>query len=185
MRRIAFLLALAGLALGPAGCGDRNMILTVNLLSFIAPADRAGGYGPVPAGLAATNVDLVNQDVTLLPGLSSSVDVESASLRIGMRFENQTGSASGHVLVYLAPPDAASPFSVPPLADIPVTLAPNDTVRVATEIASSPALAAAFTQEHARLGVRVSFDTTGSLSVLQGTETTEELLGIVVTKRSL
>ena len=185
MRRIAFLLALAGLALGPAGCGDRNMVLTVNLLSFIAPADRSGGYGPIPAGLVGTSVDLIDQDVTLLPGLSSVVDVESATLRIGMRFENQTGSASGHVLVYLAPSDSTSAFGVPPLADIPVTLAPNDTVQVATEIASSPALAAALTQEHARLGVRVSFDTTGSLSVLQGSETTEELLGIVVTKRSL
>ncbi len=185
MRRIAFLFALAGLALGPAGCGDRNMILTVNLLSFIPPADRSGAYGPIPAGLVATSVDLVDQEVTLLPGLSSTVDVESASLRIAMRFENQTGSASGHVRIYLAPSDSTSPFGVPPLADVPVTLAPNDTVQVASEIASSPALAAAFTQVHARLGVRVTFDTTGSLSVLQGTEATEELLGIVVTKRSL
>jgi hypothetical protein len=66
-----------------------------------------------------------------------------------------------------------------------VTLAPSDTAHVATEIASSPALAAALTQSRAKVAVRISFDTTGSLAPLQGSETIEELLAIVVTKRSL
>ena len=66
-----------------------------------------------------------------------------------------------------------------------MTLVPNDTTHIATEVASSTALATALTQKQAKIGVRISVDTTGSLANLQGTETIEELLAIVVTKRSL
>ncbi len=185
MKRIATLLVLAGLALGLAGCGDRSLILTVNLASFLDPSQRSQSYGPIPPDVAVTDIDLATQNVNLLEGLGDAVDVQSASLRIGARFENQTGSATGHLLLYIAPGDSGSAFSVPPIADIPVTLVPNDTTHIATEVTSSPALAAALTQKQAKVGVRISFDTTGSLTLLQGTETIEELLAIVVTKRSL
>jgi hypothetical protein len=185
VKRIATLLLLTGLALGLPGCGDRNLILTVNLLSFVDASERSQPYGPIPPGIALASSDLVTQDVDLAKGLGDAVDVESASLKVGARFENQTGSATGHLLLYIAPGDSDSAFSVPPIADIPVTLAPNDTTEIATEIASSPALAAALTQSRAKIGVRISVDTTGSLAVLQGTETLEELLAVVVTKRSL
>ena len=45
---------LAALALGAvlvlAGCGDKNLILTVDILSFLSPAETSGHYGPIPAG---------------------------------------------------------------------------------------------------------------------------------------
>lgn len=185
MKRIATLLVLTGLALGLPGCGDRNLILTVNLLSFLDASEHSQAYGPIPPGLSLASFDVATQDVNLAKGLGDAVDVQSASLKVGARFENQTGSASGHLLLYIAPGDSDSAFSVPPIADIPVTLVPNDTTQIATEIASSPALAAALTQSRAKIGVRISVDTTGSPAVLQGTETLEELLAIVVTKRSL
>lgn len=184
MRRTAALLPLLAALVALPGCGDRSLVLTVNLLSFLSPADRTEAYGPIPPGVAASNVDVASREVNLLEGLGDAVDVESASLRIGARFENQTGSATGSLRVYIAPGDSADPFTVPPLADIPVTLAPNDTTHVATEIASSPELAAALTQSRAKVGIRISFDTTGSLAPLQGVETSEELVAIVVTKRS-
>ncbi|HEY7729116.1 MAG TPA: hypothetical protein VID50_11770 [Candidatus Eisenbacteria bacterium] len=185
MKRTAVLLPLLAAWLAFPGCGDRSLMLTVNLLSFLDPADRTEAYGPIPPGVAVSNLDVASQEVNLLEGLGDAVDVASASLRIGVRFENQTGSASGSLRVYIAPGDSADPYSVPPLADVPVTLAPSDTAHVATEIASSPALAAALTQSRAKVAVRISFDTTGSLAPLQGSETIEELLAIVVTKRSL
>jgi len=185
VRRVALLLPLLAALLALPGCGDRNLILTVDLLSFLAPADRTVPYGPIPPGVTGADVDVASQEVNLLEGLGDAVDVESASLRIGVRFENQTGSATGSLRIYIAPGDSADPFGVPPLANLPVTLAPNDTTRVETEIDSSPELAAALTQSRAKIGVRISFDTTGSVAPLQGVETSEELVAIVVTKRSM
>jgi hypothetical protein len=185
VRRIIALLVLLSLALASGGCGDRSLVLTVNLLSFLDPAQRTQAYGPLPPNIAVQNVDVASQEVNLLEGLGDAVDVESASLRLGVRFANETGSATGSLRVYIAPADSADPYSVPPIADVPVTLTPGDTTHVATEVASSPALAAALTQSRAKVAVRLSVDTTGSPAVLQGVETIEELVAIVVTKRSL
>ena len=67
-----FLLPLAAAAL-LAGCGDRHLVLRVDVLSFIAPADRQTNFGPIPAvpgGVATGEVALVdNADVSLLQGL--------------------------------------------------------------------------------------------------------------------
>lgn len=183
MTRTAALLLLLPLSL--SGCGDRNLVLTVNLLSFLDPAQRTEAYGPLPPNVALNNVDVASQEVNLLEGLGDAVDVESASLRLGVRFENASGSAIGSLRVYIAPADSADPYSVPPIADVPVTLTPGDTIHVATEVASSTALAEALTQSRARVAVRLSVDTTGSSAPLQGVETIEELTAIVVTKRSL
>ena len=64
-----FLLPLAAAAL-LAGCGDRHLVLRVDVLSFIVPADRQRDFGPVPAvpgGVATGEVALVdNADVSLL-----------------------------------------------------------------------------------------------------------------------
>lgn len=185
MRRAALLVSLAAALIALPGCGDRRLVLTVNLLSFLDPADRTEGYGPIPPDVAASDLDVASQQVNLLEGLAGAVDVESASLRIGVRFENQTGSATGSLRVYIAPADSADPYSVPPVADLPVALAPNATTLIATEIDSSPELAAALTQSRAQVAVRISFDTTGSPAPLLGSETIEELAAIVVTKRSL
>lgn len=185
MRRTVLWLTLLAALLTLAGCGDRSLVLTVNLLSFLDPADRTAAYGPIAPDVVTPGLDVASQEVNLLQGLGDAVDVESATLRIGVRFENQTGSATGSIRVYIAPGDSADPFTVPPVADIPVTLAPNDTVHVATEVPSSPELAAALTQSRAKVGIRIFFDTTGSLAPLQGVETSEELVAIVVTKRSL
>jgi hypothetical protein len=183
-RMPALLTLLAALAALP-GCGNRSLVLTVNLLSFLDPAQRTQDYGPVPPDVPRTDVDVASQEVNLVQGVGDAVNVESASLKLGVRFENQTGSASGSLRVYIAPADSADPYSVPPVADVPVTLMPNDTTHIDTEIDSSPELAAALTQSRAKIAVRISFDTTGSLAPLQGTETTEELVAIVITKRSL
>src|SRR6266850_3514639 len=65
------------------GCGDRNLILTVDILSFLDPAARSTSYGPIPAGIPATSVDVVNDSLNLLQGLHDVTKVVSASLRIG------------------------------------------------------------------------------------------------------
>lgn len=185
MRRLAILsTALLPLALAAAGCGDRALVLTVNLLSFLDPSERTQPYGPIPANVVA-DFGVADEQVNLLEGLGDAVDAESASLRVRARFENATGSATGTIRIYVAAADTADPQIVPPIAVLPVTLAPAETTVVAAEVPSSPQLADALTRSSARIAVRISLDTTGSPAPLQGVETIEELVAIVVTKRSL
>jgi hypothetical protein len=184
MRRWLSLGWIAMLALFAAGCGDRSLILTVDVLSFLDPADVSQSYGPIPGGLASTTVDVASEEVSLLPGVQDVTDVASASLQIGASFDNTTGSASVHLLIYITSADSADVFSSTPIADVPVSLTPGAVSNVSTEI-SSDALAQAMVQDKVKIGLRISFDTTGSLSPVQGTETITKLLATVITKKQL
>jgi hypothetical protein len=179
------LLAIVMLPALVAGCGDRNLILTVDILSFLDPSAKTTAYGPIPPGLPSTSVDVVSDSLNLLQGIGDVTRVVTASLRIGASFDNQTGSANGNFLLYIAPGDSADPFTTPPIASIPVSLLPGQVTNVNTEVSSSPALAAALTQDRAKFGLRLTFDTSGSAGFVQGTETLTELKAIVVTKKDL
>lgn len=183
MRRAIAFLALIPLVL--AGCGDRSLILTVDVLSFLDPADVSGPYGPIPGGLPLTTVDLASQEANLLPGIQDVTEVSSAKLDVGVSFDNQTGSADAHFQIFITSADSADVFSGTPIADIPVTLTPSNVTNVATEI-SSTELAQALVQDKAKIGVRATFDTTPSgVTPVQGTETITLLRATVITKKKL
>ncbi|HEY6572329.1 MAG TPA: hypothetical protein VI198_03330, partial [Candidatus Eisenbacteria bacterium] len=111
MRRLLPLaIALALLATGAAGCGDRSLILTVNVLSFLDSSEKSADYS-VAGGIPAATVDVANQSVNLLQGVNDATDVVSATLDIAATFDNQTGTATGQLLFYAVPSDTASPFA--------------------------------------------------------------------------
>jgi len=182
MRRwFACLLMLPVLA---AGCGDRSLILTVDVLSFLDPADVTQAYGPIPPGLPTTSVDVASQEVSLLPGIGDVTEVASATLAIGASFDNTTGTANAHLLVFITSADSANVFSSTPIADVPVSVTPGNVTNVSTEVTSA-ALAQAMVQAKVKIGVRITFDTTTSLAPVQGTETITLLRATVITKKKL
>ena len=181
-RRAAWLLALP-LLLG--GCGDRSLILTVDVLSFLSPSDVSQSYS-IPGGFAADTLDVASESANLLPGVESVTEVMSATLKIGASFDNQTGTASGTLLIYIASADSTDPFKTTPIASVPVPLTPNNVTNVSTEVTSA-ALAQALVSDSARVGVRITFDTTATppLQFVAGTETITQLLATVITKKKL
>ncbi len=184
MRRWMAVGLIAMLPLLAAGCGDRSLILTVDVLSFLDPADVSQNYGPIPGGLSSVTVDVASQEVSLLPGIADVTEIASASLQIGASFDNSTGSASAHLLIFITSADSADVFSSVPIADIPITLTPATITNVSTEITSN-ALAQAMVQKKVEIGLRVSFDTSSSAVPVQGTETITKLLATVITKKQL
>ena len=183
MRRWAAWLLLLPLLLG--GCGDRSLILNVDVLSFLGPSESSQTYS-VPGGMPSTTMDVASQSVNLLPGVQSVTEVASATLKIAASFDNQTGAASGTLLIYIASADSTDPFTTTPIASVPVTLTAGNVTNVSTEI-SSTQLAEALVQESARVGIRIDFDSTPTppLQFVSGTETITQLLATVVTKKSL
>lgn len=180
-RRILIPLLLSMLPL--CGCGDRSLIMTVDILSFMDPGSRASSYGPIIGPLPVDTVTVVSDTLNLLQGIGDVTTVTSASLKIGASFNNTSGAASGHFLIYIAPADSGDAFSAPPLADIPVVLSSGTITNVSTQIDSSPTLAAALTRDKAQLGIRLVLN--GIVGVLQGTETLTELKATVIAQKSL
>jgi len=168
-----------------AGCGDRSLILTVDVLSFLDPADVSQAYGPIPGGLSGVTVDVASEEVSLLQGIEDVTQVSSAKLAIGASFDNTTGTASASFRIYITPAESADVFSTVPIADVPVSLTPGAVTNVSTEV-SSDALAQALVQDKAKIGVRITFDTTASgVTPVQGTETITLLRATVITKKDL
>ena len=115
MRRpLRLAIALALLGIGVAGCGDRSLILTVNILSFLDPSETSANYN-VPGGAPSDTVDIADQSVNLLQGVNDATDIVSATLDIAATFDNQPGTASGSLRFFAVPSDTASPFTSPPI----------------------------------------------------------------------
>lgn len=183
MRRLGTILF--ALALVTAGCGDRSLILTVNVLSFLDPSEVSTNYS-VPGGLPSVTVDVADETVNLLQGVEDVTDIASATLDIAATFDNQTGTATGPLLFYAVPSDSASPFTSAPIASIPISLTPGTITNVSTRV-SSDALAEALVSDRARIGLRIALDTSATpvIGTVSGTETLTQLLATVVTKKQL
>ncbi len=186
MRRVEpWIAGVALLATCAAGCGDRNLILTVNVLSFLDASESSAGYS-LPGGLPSTSFTAADREVNLLPGLDDATDVLTATVDVAATFDNQSGSATGSLLLYAVPGDSTLSLTTAPIASIPVSLNPGAITNVSARV-ESPALAEALVSDQARVVVRLVLDTTATPigQFVQGTETLTQILATVITKKKV
>ena len=164
------------------GCGNRNLILSVDILSFMGPSTRVVNYN-VPVPIPSDTVEVFADSLHLLQGVGDVTRVAAASLDIGASFDNATGAATGNFLIYFAAADSATPFTTTPIANIPFQLLPGQITNVNSHIDASPALAEVLTHDRVKVGLRVIFN--GTAFPIQGTETLTKLLATVVLKKNL
>lgn len=165
-----------------AGCGNRNLILTVDILSFMDPSTQVVNYGPIPPTPSDT-VDVFADSLNLLQGVSDVTRAVAASLDIAASFDNTSGAATGDLLIYFAAADSSDPFTTTPIADVPFQLLAGQITNVSTHIDASPALAEVLTHDRAKVGLRIIFN--GTAFPIQGTETLTQLTATVVMKKDL
>ena len=179
MRRlIPFLLLLPLLA----GCGNRNLILTVDILSFLDPASKVVNYN-IPVPIPSDTVEVFSDSLNLLQGVSDVTRAVAASLDIAASFDNTTGAATGNLLLYIAAADSSDPFTTTPIANVPFTLLAGQITNISTHVDASASLAEALTHDKAQVGLRVVFN--GTSFPVQGTETLTQLLATVIMKKDL
>jgi hypothetical protein len=177
MRPRFVLITLFGVAyLTLVGCGDKNLILRVDILSFLDPAVTQGHYGPIPAGVT-DSVTIANVEIDLVPGISSVTVVKSADIEVGAEFANLTGSGSGTVRVYFSDP-ATDPLTTPPIV-VPVTLLPDSTTTVELSVAGDPRIAQLFTGEAMRIALRLVLSSGAGPDPLEGDARLTRLRAIV------
>jgi hypothetical protein len=179
---IPLLMVLLGLA--AAGCGDKALILRVDLLSFLSASEKSAHYGPIPGGVSDSVVVTPSRAINLLPGIRDITSVSDVAIDAAGTFANTTGSGTGTVKIYVSA-EGTDPFTADttPIV-IPVTLAPATTDTVSVTISGDSQLADLFLGDKAQLGMRVTLDSAVG-PALEGDFTLITLRAIVTAKQDI
>ena len=137
-RRYASALALLILTLAVAACGTRQLVLSVDLLSFISAADRDTTFSsPVftPVALTTTYALVNNQRMNLFQGLSSVTESPTIDLAAALQVVGTRDSADATLKVYIAD-DGQNPRSTTALFATPVRIRNGQTQTVSFLLSS-------------------------------------------------
>jgi hypothetical protein len=152
---LAFVFALG---LAAAGCGDKALILRVDLLSFLTASETSAHYGPIPGGLSDSVVVTPSRAINLLPGIKDITSVSDVSIDAAGAFANTTGSGTGTAKIFVSA-EGTDPFTTDttPIV-LPFTLSPATTDTVSVTIAGDSQLADLFLGDKAQLGIRLTLN---------------------------
>ena len=146
----------AGLALLLWGCGDRNVVLSVDILSFLSPNQTQAAFGPipgVPGGAATGEQPLVDdQQIQLFEGLGDASQVKSVTITGLVQCADSTGSGVDTLRVYLSG-SSDPPRSQPPVLTTVLPMVPGQIDTVSAVIDGSQQLADLFTRQVVRLSI--------------------------------
>jgi hypothetical protein len=185
MRTRAFLvIAVAALAL--AGCGDHNLVLKVDVLSYLDPALRATAFGPVPAmspALVSGEQALVDDEtINLLEGLSDVADVQSVSFVLSAFAHDSTGSGADTLRFYVS--DANThPLATTPIVEVAVNLVAGRDTTLDLTVPGDSRVAQLFVQRGMRLSVTTSLRGPESGDPLNGRVELRTIEAIVIAGR--
>lgn len=166
-----------------AGCGDKSLILRIDLLSFLSPSEKTAHYGPIPGGLS-DSVTVTSRAISLLPGIKDITSVSDVTIDAAGTFANTTGSGAGTVKIFVSA-EGTDPFTTDttPIV-LPVTLAPATTDTVSVTVGGDAQLAALFLGDKAQLGIRVTLNSAVG-PALEGDFTLITLRAIVTAKQNV
>ena len=151
--RTPALLLVAIAALGLTGCGDHNLVLRVDVLSYLEDWQRHIVVASVPGGSVPVPVSIVpDTTINLIEGLSGVAKVRSVTISLGGQVTVASGSGSGRFKVYLSD-ESTDPLTTLPVMDVPVQFSAGSPATVNAEAAGDPAVAELFTRPRLRLAV--------------------------------
>jgi len=168
-----------------AGCGDKNLILRIDLLSFLTPEERHAHYGPVPAGITDSVEVVQSRRLNLLPGLQDVTTVTSVQIEVAAIVDNLTGAGSGRIAVYLSPV-GTDPFvadSTPVVGTFVVNGAMADTIE--TIRVGDAELAELFTGKEAQIGIRLVLNSAPGVDPMEGDITITTLRAVVTASEAI
>jgi hypothetical protein len=182
--RALILVAIAALAV--IGCGAHNLVLNVDVLSYLDPTLRSLPFGPVPpapGGIATGELALVDDEsINLLDGLSSVAEVRSVSVVLSAIVVDSTGSGADTLRIYASAEDTA-PRATPPIVEQAVTLVPGVTDTLNVTVPADSRVADLFVRRKLRLSVTTSLRGPVSGNPLNGRVVLRALDAIVVAGR--
>jgi hypothetical protein len=179
-RRMAAVAVACALMLGSA-CGRNRVELDIDVLSFMEPSDTQREYQAAPLVPTTARIDPVS--VQLLEGYDDLGIVQEATLDVGVRWDNESGSGQGRIAIYFGT-DAATVYDTAPVAIIDADLLPaNQTVGTAAIQADARVLEL-FTSREFFMGLDLEWNP-DSVDPLAGTCTLIEIRAHVVSELDL
>ena len=182
--RALIVLAVAALAL--SGCGDHNLVLKVDVLSYLDPSLLAVAFGPVPVapgGLATGEQALVDDEtINLLDGLNDVAEVHSVSIGLSAFAHDSTGSGSDTLRIYVSDENTA-PRSTPPVVQLVVALTAGRDTTLDVTVPADSRVAELFVKRKLRLSVTTSLRGPESGDPLNGRVALRTFEAIVIAGR--
>ena len=179
--RALILVAVAALAL--AGCGDHNLVLKVDVLSYLEEGDRNVQLGAIPPGTLPAPVPIIPDfTINLISGLSEVAEVRSVTLVLGGQLTAATGSGSGRLRLYLSD-ENTPPLTALPVLDVPVQFSAGAPGTVSAEAACSKDVAELFMKQKMRLAVVIDSVTVAPPGATDVSMTVQRLDAIVIAGR--
>ncbi len=167
------------------GCGDKSLIVRVDLLTFLTADEQETHYGPVPPGISDSIEVVQSRRLNLLPGLDDVSTVTDVQVEVGAIITNLTGSGSGRISVHLSPA-GTDPFvadSTPVVGTFTVNGAMADTIE--TIVVGDAELAELFTGKEAQIGIRLVLNSGVGLEPMEGDIKLTTLRAVVTAKEAV
>lgn len=137
-----------------AGCGNRHLVLQVDVLSYLDPALTHVEFGPIPAvpgGIYTGEQEIVKDCVVnLVDGTSSITDVQDVSISMLAVATDSTGAGADTLRLYLSDPNT-DPLWTTPAVVLPITLTPGVIDSVGIDLGTDSRVADLFTGKTLRV----------------------------------
>jgi len=171
MRTRTLALLLVALAAVAAGCGDRSLMLSVDIASYIDPAVKDVSFGPVPVlpgGVATGEQALVDDmNVNLLSSMNDVVDVKDVELTLTTIASATRGNGVDTLRVYLSD-ENTDPRSTAPVLVQALEFAAGAPDTVQSTFGDDARVAALFTNKALRMTLTTSMRGPASGDSLSG-----------------
>lgn len=180
------LLALVALSALLGGCGNRSLMLTVDVASYMSPAEKDVSFGPVPVlpgGLVTGEQPLVgNMSVNLLSSMSDVVDVQDVALTLTTIASATSGSGLDTLRVYMSDSNTDPRTTAPVLTQVlDFTAGVPDTVQ--STLGHDDRISALFANKAMRMCVTTSLRGPASGDSLSGRLQIHALDAVVIAGR--
>ena len=164
-RRCAGLLLVLLVAMAGLACGRNRVLLDVDARSFMDSADMVHPYTAV--GLVPFTVRLDSIPVNLIEGFADFGAAESATIDLGVVYDNVLGTGTGRLRLYFSD-DPATLFSTAPVAIIEANLTPATSATSTTHVQADQRLLDLFSSKEFWMGADLEWLSV-TLEPLQGT----------------
>ena len=146
--RALVVIAVAALAL--VGCGKHNLVLKVDVLSYLDASQRTFEVATVPAVGVEGEIPILDMPINLIEGLDKAAEVRSVTLSLAGGVSVEGGSGDGHFKLYLS---EVGTTSSTPVMDVPVTFSAGSPAVIDVTTAGSAEVARLFAQKSLQLTV--------------------------------
>jgi hypothetical protein len=163
--RRAAIAAIAAVLLTGLACGKNRVVLNVDVRSFMDESELVHPYDSPP--LVPSTYRLAPREIDLIEGFTDFGAAQSATLDVGVDYENVTGQGPGTFVIYFSD-DPATLYDSPPVAFVNTDLQPGTTTPGETLIQADARVLDLFTHRRFYMGVEMTWTPQGT-QPLQGT----------------